>query len=807
MPKIDRILAQVEQLVLAVKLQEAEDRLRSLIGTMGSEELGTWEADLRLTIGRFLPKRRNVLLRVLDERLAETDPRSGYRLNPPLLLSEPGPGIDVEMLRTDLVRDLRVLSERHIYEWSTFYRDSLSVHFDRYAEAVETEELADEALQALREALALHAVEIWRKGFVYLTSQAYGTPESAIAKSLNGLQRFLDLPIEFFSARDAGVGSQEARSLRSVTSAMLRGILEGFARADFGGLTGGGILPDSSRSWAHSLAFLTDDDLAPLLELLGPGDFRQGVSRSVRPFVQALDDLCAKSGDYVPLTALAQMNWDARRLDASIQPPPYAAEPQLIEIQCYLDSSFVARHALEEAANRNVAVVVAPLRPDLRALVEASDRLKRVVVAAADDEQGIAAVGHRVASALESSIYKRRSPRMGAQPLQYNFAREFPLHNPFLTRYFYVHRSSVRELLRTFERRNGVRLWCSVRRSGKTTASLDLGATTGSSTIVNQTCETTGQIPDASLFYDSVCEALASGRQLSSTYFVEVVERAMPERASSGGRAVFVLDEYETLFGRLKSAVAREPDLRYAVAQPLLNQMVAFTRDNLLVFLGQQPNAHFILMDQNQLSAYVEQDPFPLFEHDEGTGIGELPELVRKVLTERVAVDSSFVDALHSETAGHPYLTVNVLVEFVEWLIEKRRPVSSLQLDGEDFAKFSKQKLRPKNVSVSPEYRFFREAISEALGSDARSATPWLHAVYTCIRGIARISPETLVCRRTDFETIVERAHLPEIGWDADSLLSTGGQANFLAYDDDDVWPKIRLLARLAAVTRGRVAS
>ncbi len=110
-------------------------------------------------------------------------------------------------------------------------------------------------------------------------------------------------------------------------------------------------------------------------------------------------------------------------------------------------------------------------------------------------------------------------------------------------------------------------------------------------------------------------------------------------------------------------------------------------------------------------------------------------------------------------------------------------------------------------MSVSPEYSFFREAVGEALSAEARSTTPWLHAIYSCIRGVARASPETFSCRRTDFEAIVERAHLPEIGWNADLLLSTGSQANFLAYDDDEVWPKITLLARLTAVTRGRVAA
>jgi hypothetical protein len=375
-----------------------------------------------------------------------------------------------------------------------------------------------------------------------------------------------------------------------------------------------------------------------------------------------------------------------------------------------------------------------------------------------------------------------------------------------LTRYFHVYRASVRELLRTFERRNGVRLWCSVRRSGKTTACVDLGSTTEGTVVVSQTCETTGQIPEGSVFYDSVCEALSKGRQLEPSYLTEIVARLSPTD-SDGGRVVFVLDEYETLFGRLKSAVAREPDLRYSVAQPLLNQMVAFTRDNLLVFLGQQPNAHFILMDQNQLSAYVEQDTFPLFEHDAGALHGELAELIRKVLTERVSIDASFIDGVYRETSGHPYLTVNLLVELVEWLIETRRPVSSLQLDGDDLEKFTKQKLRPKDLNLSPEYRFFRQAISEALASETRTVTPWLHAVYSCIRGIVRASPETLRCSLDDFEGIVENARLPELGMDADYLLGTGSQANFLEYDQDGVWPKIRLLARIAAVTRGRVAA
>lgn len=805
MAKVDHILAEVEHLVVTVRLQEAEEKLRSLMQTMGDEELRTWDADLRMTIGHFLPKRRKRLLVILDERV-----RNGSGKPAVTLLrakEEPEPvQVDLTDLQVEFQEDLDILSDRHIYQWSTFYRDTLSQYFETFLDAARPEEQRDAALDALREPLESHSNEIFSKGFSYRAAKGENQ-QLSVTKSVNGLQRFLDLPIEFFSAKDMRVATSEARLLRAVSSAMLSAILRGYAQSGHGPLAGRKILAEQPRAWAHSLAFMSDNDLRPVLAAVEPGDFADGVNLTIRPLVQAFDELSTTVGDYVPLTALAQFNADTRRLTASIQPPPHAAEPQLIEVQCYLDSAYVSRTDLYEAANRNVGVVVARLRPDLRTLVEGSDRLKDLVIAAPDDELRLSAAKQRVRSRLEFSIYSRRSPRLGAQPLQYNFAREFPLQNPFLTRYFHVYRSSVRELLRTFERRNGVRLWCSVRRSGKTTACLDLGTTTGSSIIVPQTCETTGQLPGGSLFYDAVCDALAKGDQLRPTFFSDTVHAAATDRGSSEDRLVFVLDEYETLFGRLKSAVDRDQSLRYTVAQPLLNQMVAFTRDNLLVFLGQQPNAHFILMDQNQLSAYVEQDSFPLFEHESGSAGGELGELVQKVLTEQVSMDPSFVEGVYLETAGHPYLTVNLLTEFVDWLIERKRPVSSLSLDGGDIEKFAKQKLRPKQISLSPEYRFFREAIGEALSSDGRRQTPWLHAVYASIRGVVRASPETFRCTRDDFEQVVEKARLEEIGMDPDLLLATASQSNFLAYDEKFVWPKIRLLGRVTAVTRGRVTA
>ena len=801
MPTIDQILVEVERLNSSADPKHAEELLLSLLDTMGEEELETWAPDLRLTIQKFLKKRQRRLLAELDKRLQR--PRSIAQevlVQESSLIGE----ARVDALALEFSEALLDLYQAHIFQWSTFYREVVFAFFNRFADRFERAVPSEDSLAAMRTPLRQHSEEIFRKGFGHVTGDI-GAPQSyAITKSLNGLQRFLDLPIECFAAQTSSGEASTSQCLRLVCSGFLRAIVEGYAAAEFGNLAGHKILPRFPRSWAHTMAFLTVADLEPVLASIEPGDFRDGVQRSLLPLARALDHLAMKDDEYVPLVALSQLNWDSRRLDVSIQPPPHSAEPRLVEIQCYLEESFVTRNDFSEAAHRDVALIVAPLRPDLRALVEKSPQLRQITVPC---EESVADPSRDVIASLEAAMYRRRSPRAGAQALQYNFAREFPLHNPFLTRFYHVHRSSVRELLRAFERRNGVRLWCSVRRSGKTTACLDLGTTTGRAAVVNQSCGSTGQLPGDSLFYDTVCDALATGRQIAPSFFEQMVDTTIGERASQEDRVVFVLDEYEILFGRLKSAAALDQNLRYAVVQPLLSQMVAFSRENLLVFLGQQPNAHFILMDQNQLSAYVEQDPFPLFAHETGATHDELSELVRKVLTERTSFDAGFVDSLYRETAGHPFLTVNLLVEFVEWLIETQRPVSALQLDEGDFEAFSRKRLGSRAISMSPEYNFFRQAIRDGLTPEMRQTDPWIHGIYSCIRGLAQESAETFACSRDDFDALVDKARLEEAGMDADLLLTTGSQANFFEYDDSTVRPKIRLLARLAAVSRRRVSA
>jgi hypothetical protein len=795
MSSIDDLLGQVESLNASVKPTEAEDRLRSLLATMGPAELRVWEPDLRRTIERFLPKRRRALMSLLDKLL---------EVKPEFTKPPDSRASDMRPIVSGLESELEELSAHHIFQWSTFYRDSLGQFFTRFVEASASPGLRSEA-EAVRSLLREHTHDTFMKGYFHVTR--FDSDQHAIAKSVSGLQRFLDLPIEFYSARlSADLRKVDAIALRNLSSAMLCGIIEGYAGLRFERLSGNQVLSEYVRSWAHVLAFMTAQHVQAVLDVLEVNEFSQSAKLAILPLASALDRLAdyATDTDYIPLPALSQLVWPQRRLDVSLRPAPYAPRP--VQVQCYLDPSFVDEPELTEAANRELGAIVAPLRPTLRKFVAEDVRVNQIVVPILEDVANENATSDRLITVLEQAIYRRHSTRIGSQSLQYNFAREFPLKNPFLTRYYHVYRKSVRDLLRTFERRNGVRLWCSVRRSGKTTAGIDLGSTTGESNVISQTCDSTDQVAGGSLLYDAICESLARADQLPNGFFQQTVNSCMTSGETPEHRTVLVLDEYETLFGQLSTAVDHDLRLRYTVVQPLLNQMVAFTRDNLIVFLGQQPNAHYILMDQNQLSAYVQQDTFPLFTHDPDGGEEEFSELLQKILSDRVRFDRSFVDRVYIETSGHPYLTANLMVEFVEWLIRTKRPTNALSFTASDVSAFATRMLRRDRISICTEYAFFRDAaIRQALSMQGKRQNPWLYAIYSVIRAIAIQNPESFVCSREEFVDIVARLDIERAGITPDYLLTTGEQSNFLSYSEKSVAPRIRLLGRIAAVATPEV--
>ncbi|MEU8241787.1 hypothetical protein AB0C07_26350 [Actinoplanes missouriensis] len=707
---------------------------------------------------------------------------------------------EVDERVADLKTALDALSTKHIFQWQTVYRDWLSEDFDWFLGALAGYDRFPQMLERIHLAVAEHSEEIFKKGRHYQISQGE-SEQYAIEKSLNGLRSFLELPIEFYSVRLPGaMDTKQAMRLRALTSRMLSGILTGYSYLNFGLDSGARVLAQHPRSWAHTLPFFTSADLDALLERLDPpNEFVRGLRCYLTPLVEAIEQV-GEGQEHMPLPAVAELRWDAGRMNIWLKPSALSPFSQLIELECYLAERFVRQPDLLDATNRGVAVTVVPISGGAGHGEQDDPRLRHGVVHAESDLSKVPETRDAIKGPLAGRAYHQQGTRRSRQqPLGTNVARAFPRDTPNLLPFYIVHRQSIRDLFRSFESRNGVRLWCSVRRSGKTTAGRRLDATSGEVTVIKQTCDTTGEAPNDRLFYKYVKEALENGNWLPDTFFRDAVHRCADGQVDSG-RQAFVLDEYETLFGALEAALRRDRDLRYFVVQPLLNQMVEFSRENLIIFLGQQPNAHYILMEQNQLSPYVQQDSFPLFEHKQGEPEEEFAQLVRKVLADPVNPDASFVDAVHSETAGHPYLTVSILRGLVDWLIEEKRPENRLKLTREDFDRFAGVCLRPRALRLNREYEIFHTAVGSALTADGLERSPWQHHVYAALREVARSSPETLRCSRDDFDEIVGGI-APDV--DPGGLLSESSNSNFFAFDDHHVWPRIRLLGRIAAVAQG----
>ncbi len=812
--KIEEHLTQIKNRMAIGERHEPERMLMDLIAQMGPSERADWRPDIVRIADEFQKKRRRNVMDLLDNGEISGIDLHGRESCAAAPL-ESASVAEVKKRLIEFRQALDDLGERHIFQWSTFYRDCFDAHLDRFLPSMGSTS-PDGVVEAVTESLAAHTFSIFRQGYDHvLQNRGHGV---AISKSIAGLSQFLAVLLDYYSARASNVLTYDATiALRLLFSATVSGILDGYSRIEFGGDKGDHLLSRFQRQWVQHVAFLTPQHAEAVIGCLAPGPLASGLKLSALPLLDALQRCFGderRNEDYWPLPVLGQYSWHERRLDIGIRPPRNATSQRLIEVRAFLEEGFVSRTDLDHALGQQVTLVIAPLRPDIKSIVNDHERLREIVVTADRPQAGPEKASRqsreftasRAFKVLDESLYALRSKLKASSPITYNFAREFPLHQPGRAQAFHVTRTSVRDLLRTFERRNGVRLWCSIRRSGKTTACFDLETTTGDSVIVSQTC---GTPPNeiAAAFYAGVREAVGTGQILANTFVRDIVGECASVEID-GKRTVLIIDEYETLFGLLKSAVERKNAIRYTVVQPILDQLAAFAQDNLLVFLGQQPDAYFILMDQNQLAPYVTQDSFPLFEHISGTGTGEFSKLVDKMLLARIECTAEFLDALHLETAGHPYLTANVLTEFVDWLIDKQRPQSGLRLQQEDFSNFEQERLGVNGILMSPEYDFFRQAASSALSEQGYRDNPWLFATYWTLRQIHAENSGAFSISRTDFKDLVSRIPVPKGGNlpECSELLRTASQANFLSHDDRDVKILIRTLGRIVAAVRPEVA-
>ena len=790
---IEAVLAEAEELISRHQYNVAFSNLISLFQQCSQVDIKRLHDPIKEIIGRFMPKKRRMLGEELSSRLG--------RIEDTKAPADPSKhAVRLHQFINSLGGRFAELSEWHIFQWSTYYRDELKAIMADTVDLLRSNSDPDTAFAEVGAAIQEHSREIFTKGFSRVMLQGQATPDAAVAKALGGLRSFLALPVEIYADETSRISEPKGcRALRRVTSRMLRGILIGFLDSQLGELNAQELLARTAKSWVHVLPLLEEADLNLLNQSISLSAIAPILGRPLELLAQELDHASAKSSVDAVVVTSTMVNIDDVTIDLTLRPPADSSDTKPLELGI-LGGGGGLRNQIERRVKLGYIACLTP-KPvqDYWKGSFPTKEVKGIVVAMPDE--GVNSVGFLL-SRLRLRFYENTVVVQPSIPLKTNIAERFPLENPSLMSFFRVDRPSVRALETTLSTRTGVLLWCSVRRSGKTTGVSELASGIAERNAVFQRCEMTGGDKTSRMLFEEVCDALERAAPLPREFLRNIVARAAPMGVQENRGSILIVDEYDRLFGWLRVMGRRSEDARALVVQPLLDQFVEFATENLLILLGQQPNAHFIFMDQNQLSAYVQQEPYPLFSHETGSPESEFHELVRRTFQKTLTFDTSFVDAVFEETGGHPFLAVNLLRDSVDWLIKRQIIPSETRLTRALYEEYSVNELTLGAIGRSAHYKFFRGAASEALSEASIEQGPWLHTAYKLLRHLALSGgPSTSAMSFQRAEEYVDSTLVSSqlSAYTGNSFLASAAESNFIEICDGQVRAKIPLLARISA--------
>ncbi len=710
----------------------------------------------------------------------------------PLSRTEP---LDVRFAHT-----LNRLASNHIFKWTPHYRDALRLFFTDALSEVPGSGQVEIELQKLGNLLSTHSEQIFDRGYKFQIDRGL-LPDVAEIKSIGGLQSFLDLIVSvYLEQRATIVTAKSAELLWGLLSVGITSILSGYGAVQFAGAKGWTILSKNGRAWVPPVGLCRGTELLSFFDEFPITVRDEELHIALTASALAVERVAHRfHGDDVLLPRHSRLSIRGpARLDITLSARRGALNRDLL-LTCFHRGVLTAQPILSALSLRAV-VVIGRIDPHLQEQLE-QEKVQSVVDATGirATSEAIHLLSELIAGKLDSHIVNDTA-YSDPTVMTHNFAGDFPLDDPDFRRQFMVERYSVKRLLQEFDGNVGVHLWCSVRRSGKTTAAQEMADFTGSSVVVTQTMDSVLRQPIQNIFRRRLRDAFDSGREISDEFFMDAVNEctlaASPSDAK-GRRIVFIIDEYETLFGLIDARVRDDSGLKVKVALPLLSQMVDFATQHLLIFMGQRPDAYLVLSAQSQLSPLVQQHNFPLFNHVAGAHETEFSQFLSYVLSDKLSFDDSFTWEVFLETSGHPYLTVNLMVDFCDWLIENSFRMSDVVLSERHFSNFAKDRLTPAALKRSGHYEFFQAQMAEYLSEQAMKDEPWLYAIGSILRAFAHKHPKNWKCSVNVFEQmatpICTAARIP-----VSRLLTTGSLSNFLRDKDGWVSPGVKLLARLA---------
>ena len=790
---IEALLAEAEELLSRQHVKKAYDNLQILFQQCSLVDLRRLHEPILEIISKFLHKRQRDLGEAFRKRLGANE--ETFTASPAAANEE-----SLQNFITSLSERFDELRDWHIFQWSTYYKDELRSLTAETVQLLRSGVNPDAVFEQIGIAIRRHSAEIFTHGFEYVMSQNWSTADAAIVKSLGGIRSFLELPVEIYADESSRITEpKDCRTLRRITSRMLRGILTGFLDAQFGAADPAEMLCRTAKTWIQVLPLLELDDLNVLDEGLRLDAISPILDRPLKLLAQELDHASSKSSvDAVVVTSVV-VNMDEELIEITLRPPADSSDTKPLELAILGGNGPVIRYLIEQKVKRGFIACVTP-KPVAEYWKGSfpTREVKEIVVQMPEEgtDPGF------LLTRLRLRFYENKVVLKTGVPLRTNIAERFPLESPKLLTFFRVERPSIRALHTTLSTRTGVLLWCSVRRSGKTIGVSELADGIAERNAIFQRCEMTGGDKTSRMLFEEISDRLEKMAPLPRDFLRTIVARAAPMGLHPNRGSILIIDEYDRLFGLLRVVGRRNEDARQLIIQPLLDQFVEFATENLLILLGQQPNAHYIFMDQNQLSAYVQQEPYPLFNHEVSSHESEFHELVRRTFQTTLQFDTTFVDAIYEETGGHPFLAVNLLRDFVDWLIVRKIIPSHTLLTQELFIEYAKNGLTMSAIGKSHHYQYFREAASEALSLDGITQGPWIYTAYKLLRELATNGNlQTTSMEQSSIEDFVTStlSHAKLNSYTTYSFLASAAESNFIEFSGEHIKAKIPLLARISA--------
>jgi len=700
---------------------------------------------------------------------------------------------------------MTLLGERHIFQWATYYRDNCGFILKDIVSQLPVMHDNAEAEDRILKIFADHSQEIFSKGYEKVLERGLA-PEIGLAKSLRGLQQFINVILGAArDQRESTPSKARAAMYWDFASAMICGVLLGYRDVSVGSLHGEEILSDNVAAWVHALGFCRGRHAILLAE--PSRSVFNGSEASICSLLMGADRWASQVSTPAVMPKHSRVIIGLSRLDITYSMGVDRVSQDIVA-SVFFGSALYFKDDLSDASAL-ADVVVAELTRSTREWVDNSGASK---VIDSSDVQGQLPSFSALAETVSAVLAARSAPSI-AMPLSgrlpRNYAKDFPLDDPlFREGQFEVERHSVNRIIQGLQRGTGAYVWCSVRRSGKTTSAEAISGPSGERMVVVQSMDHRPNSPELNLLSSRIRHALEAGSAISETFFAELVKDCVVATTQANAprkNLVLIIDEYESLFDLIDTYTDRTPGLKVLVALPLISQMLGFSMKNTLLFMGQRPDAHMILLSQNQLSPNVRQYAFPLFEHQPGAP-SEFATLVSRILGQHLRVTDPFIEAVYQETKGHPYLTVNVLVDFCEWLMESTTFELGSELGGHHFADFSSERLDLVVLRNSPHYRLFHKMLAEFSSERSREQEQWLYSVTCILREIVKRHPRRMNCTLAAFDAIAkpyeDLAKAP-----SRQLLASAAMANFFTESNGTVSAGIPLMARLAATATSRILS